>query len=58
VNWPRGSPWWADLSDDELGARLLQRGDPPEAVDTMVSLRDDADMQVAIAAVLGWHEET
>jgi hypothetical protein len=57
MNGRRSQPWWVDLSDAELAARLRQRGDDERAVEVQVQLRDDPDMQTAIAVVLGWHEE-
>lgn len=35
---------WSDLSDDELRARLEQRGIPSFVVDTLIRWRDEPDV--------------
>ncbi len=44
---------WDDLSDDELGARLLQRGALPAQVDMALDDRESGRWDPFFAAYLG-----
>lgn len=44
--------WWETLGDDELEARLRQRGLPDRVVAALVADRDDDAIAAGIAEVL------
>jgi hypothetical protein len=47
------STWWSDLSDDELRARLVQRGVDESAARFLVTHREDPLAAKMIAELLG-----
>jgi hypothetical protein len=49
------STWWSDLSDDELRARLVQRGADESAARFLVTHREDPLAARAIADLLDGH---
>lgn len=50
---PVVSTWWSELSDDELRARLVQRGVDESAARLLVTHREDALAAKMIAELLG-----
>ncbi len=50
---PAVSTWWSELSDDELRARLVQRGIDDSAARLLVSHREDPPAATMIAELLG-----
>jgi hypothetical protein len=47
------STWWSELSDDELRARLVQRGVDESAARLLVTHREDPLRAKMIAELLG-----
>lgn len=47
------SPWWQDLSDDELRARLVQRGLSSGRTELLVRARDAEHQADIISELLG-----
>jgi hypothetical protein len=47
------STWWSELSDDELRARLVQRGVDESAARSLVTHREDPVGAKMIAELLG-----
>jgi hypothetical protein len=50
---PVVSTWWSELSDDELRARLVQRGVDESAARLLVTHREDPLAAKMIAELLG-----
>ena len=50
---PAVSTWWSELSDDELRARLVQRGVDESAARFLVAHREDTVAAKMIAELLG-----
>ena len=50
---PAVSAWWSELSDDELRARLVQRGIDDSAARFLVTHREDPLAATMFAELLG-----